>query len=506
MSQLIDVLYRDDTGEIKFPTVIARDGEYKDFDHTRIYNAIKKVFEVSPPKYKSNTADSLTDTVLYMLTFNPNNRNYVGIETIQDTVERALDIADETVAAKAYREYRAKRAAQRKERPVPPAVKAAFDESSQFFKNPLQQFVFFNNYSRFDNVKGRRETWLETVERVVNELRKLSNNQLPDSEYEEISKYIARQEVMPSMRLMAMAGRGLNPIGLYNCSYGPVADIYTFVEAMIISMAGCGVGFSVEKEYVEQLPPVKRQRKNFTIKPEDYLGLYNDAGFLEYAYNEGYGTFFTKNDKGQDALVVGDSAEGWAVALHILVQLWFSGKDVLVDFSRIRAAGTPLSRKGGSSSGPQALIDTLSRIKKIILNRQGQKLTTLDAHDIMCHVANAAVSGGVRRAAQISLFDFDDQEMLTSKAPGFDIENPQRWNANNSVVWPADRELTQAEILNQFQQMFQGGENASGEPGIFSRRAAYNHLPARREKYYLDEDGEAHLIKFGTNPLTYLAA
>ena len=180
-----------------------------------------------------------------------------------------------------------------------------------------------------------------------------------------------------------------------------------------------------------------------------------------------------------------DSAEGWADALKMGLFLWFDGADIEYDFSRIRPSGAPLLTKGGRASGPEPLRKMLNFTRERILARQGDFLRPIDAHDIMCALGNAAVSGGVRRTAMISLFDFDDREMQQCKSGSNLVGNEQRWNANNSAVWP-DRELSQEEVARQLLTMVESG---AGEPGIFSRRAVLNTLPLRRAP-----------AEFGTNP------
>jgi ribonucleoside-diphosphate reductase alpha chain len=230
----------------------------------------------------------------------------------------------------------------------------------------------------------------------------------------------------------------------------PAESIDSFVEALIISMNGCGVGFSVESKYVENLPRIKRQ-----------------IGSLPLTF------------------VVPDTTEGWADALRFGLATWFDGGDVKFDFSEVRPAGAILKVKGGRASGPAPLQKMLEFARARILSRQGSFLRPIDAHDIMCEVGNAAVSGGVRRTAMISLFDWEDMEMRSAKSGDFERENSQRWNANNSVVWP-ERGITQPELLRQMLEMAEGGR---GEPGIFNRQGAINFRPARRET-----------ADFGTNP------
>jgi ribonucleoside-diphosphate reductase alpha chain len=336
---------------------------------------------------------------------------------------------------------------------VPEKIKSSFKESEKYFPTQLQQFQFFDKYSRFDWDKGHRETWMETVDRSVDFLKELSLNKLSPEEYSEIRQYILEMKATPSMRLLAMAGKAARRqnVCIYNCSFMPVDSIDAWVEALIISMSGCGVGFSVEKQFVDKLPFVISQTNTDPINH-----------------------------------VIEDTTEGWAKAVKTGLESWFDGHDIAFDYSQIRPAGAVLKVKGGRASGPEPLKKMLDFARKVILNAQGRKLTSLEAHDIMCEVGNAAVSGGMRRTAMISLFDFDDDEMRNCKN-GDLTGNEQRWNANNSAVWPAT--ITDTDIKRQFKEMDEGQR---GEPGIFSRDAARSTMPTRR--LALGEEA------WGTNP------
>jgi len=335
---------------------------------------------------------------------------------------------------------------------VPKDVREAFDEAAKYFTTPLQMFQFYDKYSRFDHEKGRRETWVETVDRAVSYLRELSQNRLPESDYARIREFILHMKAMPSMRLLAMAGEAArrNNIAIYNCSYVPVDSLDAFVEALIISMNGCGVGFSVERRYVNQLPTIKEQT---SVKHPVY--------------------------------VIEDTAEGWADALRFGLNTWVNGEDVEFDYSLIRPAGAVLKTKGGRASGPEPLRFMLDFARKKILENQGRKLSSLDALDLMCVVGNAAVQGGTRRTAMIALGDFYDEAIRKAKTGDFETEHWYRWNANISLVWP-DRRLTYEEIAQFMRDMDTSGR---GEPGIFNRRAANLNKPERRA-----------FAQFGSNP------
>jgi ribonucleoside-diphosphate reductase alpha chain len=427
---------------------LKRDGRRVPFEPVRIHEAIEKCFAAINQTSRTSVVELTTRAV------NVVSAKYQepSVEGIQDIVEMVLQAAGEYEAAKAYILYRAAHEKLRKDRPIPPEVKAAFDESDTYFPTQLQKFQFYDKYSRFNYDLGRRETWIETVDRAVDFLHELGGNRVAKNDYERIRKGILEMKVMPSMRLLAMAGEPArrSNISIYNCSYMGVDSLDSFVEALIISMNGCGVGYSVERQYIERMPRIKRQ-----------------------------------TGKVRPTLVIPDTSDGWSEAMRLALNTWYEGEDIDFDYSEIRPSGTPLKIKGGRASGPEPLRQMLKFARSRILARQGGFMTSLDAHDIMCSVGGAAVSGGVRRTAMISLFDYDDLDMKTSKDGDFWLHNSQRWNANNSAVWP-QRRLTQEEIARFVLDMVGSGR---GEPGIFNRKAAVDNRPDRRAE-----------SDFGTNP------
>jgi ribonucleoside-diphosphate reductase alpha chain len=334
---------------------------------------------------------------------------------------------------------------------IPQEISEAFANADQYFPSQLQKFQFFDKYSRFNYDLGRRETWVETVDRSTNYLKEISNNILPPETYARIRQFILEMKATPSMRLLAMAGPAARKtnIAIYNCSYIPMDSIDSMIEELIIAMAGCGVGYSVEKQYVDKLPTVKMQ-----------------SGVIRSMFQ------------------IPDSTEGWAEALRRGLDAWFNGENIPFDYSQIRAAGIPLKTKGGRASGPEPFKKLLDFSRTVILRRQGQKLRPVDAHDIACAIGEAIVSGGVRRTALIALFDLEDDEMRNCKNGNNIVGNEQRWMANNSAVW--SNEMSQEQVLVQMCDMIKGQR---GEPGIFSRSNANKIKPARRKE-----------ALFGTNP------
>lgn len=430
-----------------------RDGTVVTFDVYRIEAAIERCFSSLESRPQISPA-TVAEGVARALSARSATGNVPTVEMVQDAVEYSLLSTGEFEAAKHYILYREQHAQDRKDREVPEEIRDAFEQDKQYLPEPAQQLTFYDKYSRFNYDLNRRETWVETVDRTVDHLRWEVNQHKPGAITEEtfarIHRAILTLNVMPSMRLLAMAGPAAqrNSMSMYNCAYLPVKDTQSFVEAMLISMAGCGVGFSVERDYVEQFSRVRRQKK----------------GPVE-------------------THTVDDSTEGWAETLHTGLEHWWDGRDIKFDYSQVRPAGTPLRTKGGRASGPEPLRVMMNFIRETILSRQGSFIRTTDAHLIMCSVGEAAVQGGVRRTAMICLFDWDDAEMRNIKNGGAGM-NPLLWNSNNSAVWPED--VSDVDIMSQMLEMVKG---RSGEPGIFSRSNAQHTRPKRRKN-----------AKFGTNP------
>jgi len=346
-------------------------------------------------------------------------------------------------------------------------VKKLAEESKKYFAgNALGEFVYLRTYAKWIPEEGRRETWVETVDRYMSFMRENLGNKLTEKEYAEVRMGILKQEVMPSMRLMQFSGdaaRRCNTCA-YNCTFTAPVKLEDFAEIMYLSMQGCGVGFAVESQNIEQLPQIMKQR-----------------------------------GKTAETHIIDDTKEGWCDALTLGLKTWYAGKDVTFDFSRIRPAGARLKVMGGKASGPGPLQALLAFARERILKRQGRRLRTIDAHDIICKVGECVVAGGVRRTAMISLSDLDDVEMRDAKRGQFYMTDPHRSIANNSAVY--ETQPTNAELMDEWVALMKSG---SGERGIFNRGSLAVTFPKRRTDYFkkvgfISDDGVVH-GSIGTNP------
>jgi len=292
----------------------------------------------------------------------------------------------------------------------------------------LSEITTYMKYAKFIPAKNRRETWQELVTRNK-EMHQTKFPQLTD-EIEEAYKLVYDKKVLPSMRSLQFAGKPieLNNSRIFNCSFLPINDWRAFSEIMFLLLSGCGVGYSVQTHHVDELPEIKVPTKH-----KRYL--------------------------------IGDSIEGWADAVRMLCKAYFTGAPLpLFDYRDIRAKGAQLITVGGKAPGPEPLKECLFNLQKVFdRKKNGDKLTSLDAHDMACHIADAVLSGGIRRAALISLFNLDDEEMLTCKFGAWWEQNPQRGRANNSAV-VIRHKIDEEEFLKLWKKIELSG---SGEPGIY---------------------------------------
>lgn len=442
-----------------FTQIRKRNGTLVDFEPGRIAIAVGKAMraagefaEGAPERVEASVVEALK-------ALHKGEKGYIpSVEETQDEVERALMLHDYVATAKAYILYRERRSEVRRERgEVSDQVRELVEQSKQYFKNPLGEFIYYRTYSRWIDEEGRRETWIETVDRYINFMRENLGKKLSDKEYAEVREAILKHEAMPSMRLLQFAGKAARTTNVcaYNCSFTAPTKIEDFAEIMYISMCGTGVGFSVETQFTQQLPVIMRQ-----------------TGKVKHTH------------------VIDDSKDGWCDALTLGLKTWYKGEDMSFDYSKLRPAGARLKTMGGKSSGPDPLRDLLTFTRAVVLKRQGRRLTNLDAHDIICKIGDIVVAGGVRRSALISLSDLDDTDMRDAKKGQFYIAEPQRSLANNSAVY--NEKPSTEEFMSEWLSLMQ---SHSGERGIFNRGGLRETLPERRVEVLKDD-----LQTVGTNP------
>jgi len=315
-------------------------------------------------------------------------------------------------------------------------------------KKILSDLTVHMKYAKFLPGFNRRETWEELVTR---------NKEMHQKRYPELRdqiqlnyKYVYEKKVLPSMRSLQFSGKPIeiSPNRLYNCSYLPIDDPASFSECMFLLLSGCGVGYSVQNHHVLKLPHITKPFEGRTRR-----------------------------------FVIGDSIEGWSDSIKVLIKSYLGSKrssKIKFDYSDIRPKGSRLVTSGGKAPGPQPLRECLVKIKGLLENKEdGTQLSTLEVHDIICHIADAVLAGGIRRAALISLFSAYDEEMISCKTGSWWEKEPQRGRANNSAVLMRHK-ITKEFFLDLWKRIELSG---AGEPGIY-----FNH----------DKD-------WGTNPCCEIA-
>jgi ribonucleoside-triphosphate reductase len=439
-----------------------RDGSIVPFDADRIESAITKAMRAADEEPKEDDVEKIVVKVSADLAAKKElDKAYMPtVEEIQDIVEKELILTKHAATAKAFILYRQRRAEMRSaRREVPENVRLLAQESKTYFRNQLSEYVYYTTYSRWLEEQGRRETWLETVDRYISFMRENLGTKLKEDEYSEITQSMLKMDALGSMRLLQFAGvaaRNTN-VAAYNCSFIAPTQWQDFAEIVYILMCGTGVGFAVEEQNVGMLPIVKRQ------VPGGKASKY----------------------------VIEDSREGWADSLAHGMKAWADGKDVIFDYSKLRPRGARLKTMGGRSSGPDPLRNLLDFTRERMFARQGRRLKTIDAHDIICKIGEVVVAGGVRRSALISISDLDDIEMREAKNGQFYLNHAERSMANNSVAY--NEKPTMPQFLDEWVNLAKAG---SGERGIFNRGSLKNQLPTRRWKLMSPED----LSRTGTNP------
>ena len=295
----------------------------------------------------------------------------------------------------------------------------------------LSDITVHMKYARYIPELNRRETWEELVNRNISmHLKKYPKLQ---DEIKNAYEFVYDKKILPSMRSMQFGGKPIeiSPNRIYNCAYMPIDSVDSFSECMFLLLGGTGVGYSVQKHHVVQLPSIN--------KP------------------------YTKRTK---RFLISDSIEGWADSVKVLIKSYLNGRSSQIefDFSDIRPKGARLVTSGGKAPGPQPLKECLVKIEGLLNAKEnGDTLSTLEAHDIVCHIADAVLAGGIRRAALISLFSAYDEEMISCKTGNWWETNPQRGRSNNSAVLMRHK-ITKRFFMDLWKRIELSG---SGEPGIY---------------------------------------
>lgn len=321
----------------------------------------------------------------------------------------------------------------------------------RYFPNDLSEYVFKSRYARWLDKEKRRETWSETVTRYCDFWAGRFGSQFP---YDRVYNGIYNLDVVPSMRALMTAGAALerDNIAGYNCSYLPIDDVRSFDEAMYILMNGTGVGFSVERQYVNKLPEVPDR-------------LFDS----------------------DTTVVVSDSKQGWASALRQLISLLYAGQIPKWDISKVRPAGARLKTFGGRASGPSPLVELFQFTIGLFRGAVGRRLNSIECHDLVCKIAQVVVVGGVRRSALISLSNLTDERMRNAKTGAWWENSGHRALANNSVAYTERPDV--GIFMKEWHALY---ESKSGERGIFNRVSAKRQASLNGRR---DENWE-----FGTNP------
>jgi len=388
-----------------------RDGQtLQPFDAGKLKGAVSRAWQESKGSLDERAINRVVNMVL-----NAVSDETVDVEVLQDAVETALMKQGQFGVARAYILYRHKRAEARQGRTQKtPDLKAISD------------YIHAGKYARYVPAYKRREVYTETVGRV---------EEMHLGEYPEMADEIRwafdrvrDKRVLPSMRSMQFGGSAIlaNNNRIFNCSFSLVDRPEVFSEALFLLLAGCGVGYSVQFDHIEKLPSIG----------------YIDTKIVRHH-------------------VIEDTIEGWADALKALIQSYIDGVNLEFAYHQIRSAGTPLRTSGGRAPGHLKLKDSLEKIRGVLAAAQGRKLRPVECHRIMCHAADAVLSGGIRRSAMICLFSLDDSEMMHIKTGNWWATEPYLANSNNSVVLKRDEVKKK-----QFKRIF-GMTRQWGEPGFY---------------------------------------
>lgn len=438
---------------MQITTITKRSGVNVPFELSFVDRAIRRALEATNT---AADAHSLAEQVYGRLTVL--QKDTVTVEQTQDAVEDTLLSAGLRDTAKAYISYRAGQAV-RREIVVADYLEKMAAQELEALKSPFAVFVYKRTYARFIPHKHRREFWPETVDRFVAYMRRRAGAALGEQEYAEVRRAIYNLEVMPSMRLLQFAGAPVekNELYAFNCCFVAPTCLKDMRDIMYLLMCGTGVGFSVERRFVDALP---------TIAPRGW-------GIRHH--------------------VVQDSKEGWCDAFFLALETWWSGDDVSFDTSLVRPAGARLKNTGGKASGPRPLEDLLAHARDMLyVNRPADgRLTPLHLHSLICKIGSIVVAGSIRRSALISLSDLSDTQMRDCKSGAWWESNGHFGMANNSATYDSKPDW------DAFAAEWKALElSGSGERGIFNRSNLLTSLPARR----FERIGDSAVSSLGTNP------
>jgi len=441
-----------------------RDGKVVPFDPRKIRQALRKCFASLGEAVEQHTdkhdevIEKITTSVCNILA--AQKKNCPDVEAVQQLVIQQLWVEGMFQYAEHYQNYREERRKARLHKPIPEEVVQRVLADQKHFPTDLQYYQFMGKFSRWREAEKRRETWHETVhERVMPWFQRLPlvQGKLTAAEWAELTDAMYKLEASPAMRVVQMAGPALDRchVGVYNCAYQPIEDLFSFPELLYILMQGTGAGFSVESDYVGELPRIKKQR-----------------------------------GKPAETIVVPDSTEGWCNSYFKGIERWWDGYDVHYDVSGVRRQGSRLKTKGGRASGPGPFLELMAFTRNIVMARQGRYLEDTDAHRLACFTGRIVQVGGVRRAATISISDLLSLGMRHIKGGNW-YNDTTYWTdgkyltmANNSACYEARPPIDV--FMREFLALV---ESKSGERGIFNRQAIIETRPARRKK-----------AKFGMNP------
>lgn len=456
-------------------TVVKRDGAPQAFDVRKIIQAVTRCY-VNQLSRDAASAVAVAEIVARRVVgvLAGEGTTSFGVEEVQNAVIRQLWAEGEYDAATAYTIYRERRRLARAERLPDAETARRFAEDSRYLPTAAQYYQFVSKFARWRESDNRRETWVEANDRVFAWLATIPEFALlTDAEVAWLRDMMLNMKATTALRVLQMAGPSLERchIGVYNCAGLPIIDLFAFAELLYVLMQGGGCGFSVESDFVSRLPRVRRQKK-------------------------GRGRVVHK-------FVFEDTTESWCEGLHFTLQRLFAGEDVEYDVAAVRPAGTRLKTKGGRASGPEPLLDLLAFVRGVVLGAQGRHLTDLECHDICCKIAKIVQVGGVRRASTISLSDLKSVGMREAKHGEWWVKNQQRAMANNSSVYDGRPDIDT--FMAEFAALVR---SKSGERGIFNRKAATQHRPARRKKarFITNPCGEIIFRLFGLCNLSIAVA